>query len=575
MKSRYYETELSYLRAQGREFARAHPTTAGLLAERSDDPDVERLLEGFAFLASRVHERLDDAAPGLSEQIARILVPQLTAPIPSVSIVEFKPDPRALRKPVILARGTQVAGRIGPRDICSFRTTVETPILPVALEDVSHERVTSRVDAVTLKLRTPESMVAELGRHSLRLHLHGEVPFAAGLRLWMLRHCREIAVRSSADPARGHKVTGLPKAVGLGPDARLLPQPPLAHDGFATTAELFAFPAKFAFVDLPPLGNIPGEEFEVRMSFERAPTLPKRPVAGDIRLHCAPVVNLFEATSDPVRFEPLAPESIIRVANRDPWTSEVHSVTRVVGWQGGKRVEIPAFTEFRTSGRRTSRDRYYRLRRVSSVTDMGTDSYISLMSPLDAHPVAESNVLSLDLLASNRNASSRLGIGDINLPVRGEAVSIPFTNIAPVSPPHHPMRDVELSWRLSAHVGMSRRGLQDPEGLRGVLDVYNFAQASHPSLGRLVGLWIEAIRDVRTRRLTRLFAGAPITGTRVDVVLDEANFAHVGEALLLGSALDELFARRAGLNSFNVFGITLTPSDREYTWPARNGHLVL
>ena len=74
MKSRYYEAELAYLRDQGREFARAFPSTAGLLAERSDDPDVERLLEGFAFLSSRIRERVDDGMPELAQQLAAILV---------------------------------------------------------------------------------------------------------------------------------------------------------------------------------------------------------------------------------------------------------------------------------------------------------------------------------------------------------------------------------------------------------------------------------------------------------------------------------------------------------------------
>ena len=53
MFSKYYETELAYLRELGRAYAQAHPGTAGLLAERSGDPDVERLLEGFAFVAAR------------------------------------------------------------------------------------------------------------------------------------------------------------------------------------------------------------------------------------------------------------------------------------------------------------------------------------------------------------------------------------------------------------------------------------------------------------------------------------------------------------------------------------------
>ena len=51
MFNRYYEDELAFLREMGAEFARANPAAAPFLAERGADPDVERLLEGFAFLA--------------------------------------------------------------------------------------------------------------------------------------------------------------------------------------------------------------------------------------------------------------------------------------------------------------------------------------------------------------------------------------------------------------------------------------------------------------------------------------------------------------------------------------------
>ena len=52
MKNSYYEDELRYLRDVGPEFARANPEMARFLADRGSDPDVERILEGTAFLVS-------------------------------------------------------------------------------------------------------------------------------------------------------------------------------------------------------------------------------------------------------------------------------------------------------------------------------------------------------------------------------------------------------------------------------------------------------------------------------------------------------------------------------------------
>ena len=64
----YYDRELNAIRRLAAEFAIAHPKIAGRLRlspDSADDPHVARLLEGIAFLAARVHHRLDDEFPEL------------------------------------------------------------------------------------------------------------------------------------------------------------------------------------------------------------------------------------------------------------------------------------------------------------------------------------------------------------------------------------------------------------------------------------------------------------------------------------------------------------------------------
>ena len=61
--SRLFQDELIYLRDVGREFSRLNPKLAKYLSETSTDPDVERLLEGFAFLTSSVREKIEDEFP--------------------------------------------------------------------------------------------------------------------------------------------------------------------------------------------------------------------------------------------------------------------------------------------------------------------------------------------------------------------------------------------------------------------------------------------------------------------------------------------------------------------------------
>src|SRR5258708_29753432 len=92
----YYERELDYLRKTAVQFAEKNPKVAARLVlepTKCEDPHVERLLEAFAFLAARVHLKIDDDFPEITEALLTVVYPQLIRPIPSMSIVEFEPDP--------------------------------------------------------------------------------------------------------------------------------------------------------------------------------------------------------------------------------------------------------------------------------------------------------------------------------------------------------------------------------------------------------------------------------------------------------------------------------------------------
>src|SRR5262249_36825362 len=92
----YYESELTFLRQMGAEFAVKHPKIASRLflePDRCEDPHVERMLEAFALLAARVHLRIDDDFPQITEALLNLLYPHYLRPIPSMSIAEFQTDP--------------------------------------------------------------------------------------------------------------------------------------------------------------------------------------------------------------------------------------------------------------------------------------------------------------------------------------------------------------------------------------------------------------------------------------------------------------------------------------------------
>ena len=92
MLNRHYRDELNFLKRQGREFADANPGLSRFLSERSTDPDVERLLEGFAFLTGRMREKVEDEFPELTHSLISMLWPNYLRPVPSMTVVQFTPS---------------------------------------------------------------------------------------------------------------------------------------------------------------------------------------------------------------------------------------------------------------------------------------------------------------------------------------------------------------------------------------------------------------------------------------------------------------------------------------------------
>jgi type VI secretion system protein ImpG len=571
--SKYYESELAYLREMGREFALVHPSTAGLLAEKGSDPDVERLLEGFAFLTARIRERIDDAAPEIVHGLLQLLLPHYLRPVPSSAVIQYEPPLKALRGVHEVERGTRVAGKPLDGTPCEFRTTQRVDLLPVELEEVVLDETRAAHPAIRLRFETTEAgrpLVTR--RQGLRLFLHGESSITSTIYLWLSRHLEAVEVhRGAGDPiSLGPEHV---RPVGFGPDEALLPWPVLGHEGYRYVQEYFTLPSKFLFFDIHDLAGIEleADKFEITLRFERPPELQGRLSKEQFRLFCTPVINLFEVSADPIKRDPKLYEYLLRAAGIKPQHMEVYSVESVTGIRQGqaRRRQYPPFYGFTHVFDPESS--YYTLRPTNSPIDDGIDTYLAIATARNVPPVTDEEVLSIDLMCTNRSLPAELRIGEISVTPRGVSTVAPFRNITPATVPVRPKLGSELQWRLLSHMALNRTSLAASEVLKAVLSLYNFQKETSPAAGRANELKIEAIRDVTSEAMTRLMGGAPVRGVETTIELEESKLGTVGEAYLFGCMLDELFATHVPLNSFNELHCVLHPSKLEFRWPARNG----
>jgi len=419
----------------------------------------------------------------------------------------------------------------------------------------------------------------------LSLHFAGEPREALSLYAHILQHTREIvlydAARGMTGPTQSLPAGEFLRAQGFDEERALLPQVESAFPGFRLLQEYYIQPAKFSFVDIAgirraaALGPVTKLGVALRLSHRLRDV--RRVSAENIRLHCVPIVNVFETTSEPIRVNQRRERFLVRPAGLGVGHGAVYSIEGVTTvLRGGRRVDVPSFLSFEHAAEMEDRSRiYYSEHLRSTVVGEGADTYLSVGTAADSGTIVDLDVLSVNLLATNGPLANALRSGEINEAAPSSPAFAKFKNIGPVSGFVPPPLGHDLKWRATAHAAMNLRALTEPAVLRTALGVYNLLALVDRQAARANELRIEAIRDVRVTPSERLFRGACIRGVDIVVDLEESGFSGDGDMYLFGSLLERLFAEYVTINSFSRTSIRALGSNWEAKWPARNGNQTL
>ncbi|OEY65828.1 type VI secretion system baseplate subunit TssF [Marinobacter sp. X15-166B] len=587
---RFYRDELSFLRLQGREFAEAHPQLSRFLSEPSTDPDVERLLEGFAFLTGRLREKVEDQLPELTHSLLNILWPNYLRPVPSCTIMRFDPQLHVVSKRQRVARHTEIRSRpVGAPDHqtqCRFRTCRDVDVFPlsVAQAGAEHSRDTSTV-TVDLAVHSDQP-VSTLELERLRFYLGGDEHTSQTLYLWLDHHLEGIEVMVA-----GQNFTLAPEQlqpVGFGTDEALLPYPENAYSGYRILQEYLSFPEAFCFVDVAGLeGVLPvvqADEFSLRFRFNRILPPDIRVHADSFQLYCTPAINLFSHAAEPVDLNGHETEYRVVPSHRAPDHFEVFSVDRVEGWlegdpergSGEPRV-YSAFERFqhesdRTSGRAAL---FYRLRARERMRGNGFDHYLALVRDDESDCLNRHEAVSLTLTCTNRQLPQQLAIGDLCVATESTPAFASFRNITRPTQTLRPRLDDGLLWKLISNLSLNYLSLLDAEALRTVLGFYDFRaladrQAKRVSQNRLAG-----IQSIATEPVDRMIQGLPVRGIRSVLTLDQQAFATEGDLYLFGAVLSRFFSLYSSINAFHLLEVVNMDNKERYTWTLQQGQQPL
>lgn len=621
----HYERELAFLRRDANEFSRRYPKVAGRLLLSggvAEDPHVERLIQSFSLLTSRVHKRLDDDFPLVTESLLDVLYPHYLRPFPSCSIAQFDIGSAAgqMSKPTTIERGASLTTRQVRSVTCKFRTAYSVDLAPVKVRSASYRHTIAAPEGTRLPQTATAVISVQLEMLSaqlpwsampstLRVYLDGEPSQVSLLREALCNKVVAVMVQTTPHGPWSGPHAERPELIGFDDNQALIDYDERSHPAYRLLTEYFSFPEKFNFVDLPlpraaiPMACMDGEESPIgrtltlhfalsgmRSDSDQARLL-ESITARNFALGCTPVVNLFEQNADPIRVTHAAVQYPVVVDARRAFGYEVYSIDKVFRVKQTPHGE--AIDEFRpffslhhgdllgqgdSVGERPP-GRYWHAQRDDAVATIspGYELEMSIVD-IDFEPAApQTDTLSIQVTATNRDLPSLLSFGGAggDLFMEGGSIAREIRMLRKPTTSHCFARGKGSLWRLVSHLSLNHLSLsgRGVDALRELLRLYDLPQdaANRRQVDGMVSIdFVPATAWLQGKPFATF-----VRGTEVRLTVNEENFVGTGLSLF-AAVLDRFFGLYVHINSFTQLTVISSRSQQPlFKCPPRNGATAL
>ncbi|MCF5891316.1 type VI secretion system baseplate subunit TssF [Aeromonas veronii] len=578
----YFRDELAFLRLQGREFADSYPELTRFLSEQNTDPDVERLLEGFAFLTGNLRAKIEDEFPELTHGLLNMLWPNYLRPVPSMTIMQFSVIPGAIAQPALVRQGCQLDSLPIDDVTCHFQTCHDAWVYPAEMRQITAQSGNDlSTISLDIALHAPLPL-SELQLDKLRFFLGGDSYTAYELYFWLSNQLSHIELEIDGKHFR-QEAKAL-KSVGFERDDALLPYPNNVYSGYRILQEYFCFPESFLFFELSggewPKQPLPVSEFKIHFCFDRPLPAELKIRPDSFMLNCVPAINLFQHDSEPVNLNGRQAEYPLKASYRYADSFEIFSVDQVEGWvegnMGRSRGTPRIYQTFESFQHQIERAKqrlalYYRVRVRESVSGDGFEHSLSFVRGDETTTVDLDESISVTLTCTNRSRAARLKVGSICVPTGSSPSFATFRNLIRPTRPLRPALDGSLHWTLISNLSLNYVSLLRRDALVQVLRTYDFPalhdkQAEQASRKRLAG-----IEEIETKPVDRLVRGMPVRGLKSVLSIRQSAFGSEGELYLFSTVLAHFFSLYASVNAFHLLEVVNLDNKERYQWPVQIG----
>jgi len=569
MFDRYYQQQLLDLRELAKEFSKAHPALAPMLSGKTSDPDVERLMEGVAFLAGMLRRKLDDEFPEIVHGLIQLIFPHYMRPIPSTTIISFRPKP-GLKEAIKVPSGVEIGSIPVDGTSCIFKTCSDLEIYPLNLVDAKLLERPGSPSQISLTLELRNMSLSSWETEKLSFYLGGNYPDAANLYFLLSRCVKKILIR----PIEGGTSLELPPdaivPAGFSSKEALWPYPSQSFPGYRILQEYFILPEKFLFFDLVGIDKWrdrgDGSAFEISFELGNVPIAVPKVKPENFVLFVSPAVNVFAHEADPVVVDHRQTEHRIRPTGGN---YQVYSIDSVTGFVQGS-VEQREYVPFALFGQKEDEMPVYNVTWKKSLIDQSSDVFLSLTYPPSAE-LAVSEILSISLTCTNASLPENLQLGDISQPTPTSPELMEFKNILPPTTPIQPLIGSNMLWQFLSHLSLNYLSIAHADNLKELLNLYIFPEGRDRTKIAANSKRVEGILDIQVTPVDRLVAGYMMRGQRITIKLRKDSFASLGDMFLFGSVIDYFLGVYSSMNCFTQVSVEESITGETYSWPPRIG----
>lgn len=611
-----YKRELQHMREMGGEFAAEFPKVAGRLGLETlecSDPYVERLLEGYAFLAARVQLKIESSHSQLARQLLEMVYPDYLSPTPSMVVTEVYPSMSegSLAQGFTLERGTRLRSQLGPdeKTECDFRTAHDLTMWPVMIDKLSYLGSAAAIDTagvrcgknvrsgMSLTLKTVGGFeFSELAMDTLSLYLSGADSLGTMFYEQLFGHTESISVVCEGNELRSPRADVSLQRQGFADNEALLPVTRRGFQGYRLIQEYFAFPERFLFARLAGLSSrlasCHSDSIEIVFGFDnRAEKLFDTLSTENIKLNCVPAVNLFPKSADRIHLDRSQHRYHLIPDRTRPMDYEVYSVGNVKGYAGSQSQQESFYPYFKAGDKQNETGRFFGLereqrllsskqkRRGPRASYIGSELFITLVDQHDAPYRSDLKQLAVETHCTNRDLPLQMPLGkkgtDFNLDVGAPVDSIRCIHGPTIPKPSR--AHYKDAWRLVSNLNLNYLSIDSTKAddgaaaaamLRQMLELYcdTNRTADMRQLEGILSVTTEpAIRQMKYKSHVEV-----ARGMQLRVRIDEAAFEGSG-AYVLGSVLERFFARHATVNSFTETVLESVQRNEIQRWPVSIG----